>query len=256
MTWSPSLYSRFEDDRTRPVRDLVAAIPAPNPARAIDLGCGPGNSTEVLATRFPTATITGLDSSPEMIAAAQTRLPHLSFETADIATWRAAATYDVILSNAVLQWLPDHATLFPRLASQLADGGSLAIQMPLNLDEPAYRLMHDLAAAPEWRRPPRGNRRQTRRDGHPRLVLQAAQTPLPPGRHVAHPLLPRPVRPRRDRRLVPGQRPAPLPRRPRRPASRNAFLAQYRAGIASAYPPQPDGTSLLPFPRLFLVATR
>ena len=143
MTWSPTLYSRFEDDRTRPVRDLVAAIPATDPAAVIDIGCGPGNSTAVLAARYPRAAITGLDSDPAMIETARRRLPALTFEVQDVLDWHGRA--DVILSNAALQWLPDHATLFPRLAGRLAPGGTLAIQIPDNLDEPAYRAMRETA---------------------------------------------------------------------------------------------------------------
>ena len=111
MTWSAQQYSMFEQQRTRPVRDLVAAIPAGDVRTAVDLGCGPGNSTEVLAQRFPQATITGLDSSQDMLVSARERLPALNFELADIGAWKPARQFDVILANASLQWVPDHATL-------------------------------------------------------------------------------------------------------------------------------------------------
>src|SRR5690349_2665139 len=130
QTWSAGQYLRFEDERTRPVRDLLAAVPGRNPDRAIDLGCGPGNSTEVLHERFPNASIRGLDSSSAMIEAARGRLPDVRFEVGDLRTWQPAERYDVILANAVVQWLPDHETLLPRLVSALGEGGSLAIQMP------------------------------------------------------------------------------------------------------------------------------
>lgn len=122
MTWSAQQYARFEDERTRRVRDLVAAIPRDAARIAIDLGCGPGNSTEVLAARYPTATVRGLDSSDDMIRAARERLPDIGFNVADIADWRAPAPVDIILANASLQWLSDHATLYPRLIAQLAEG--------------------------------------------------------------------------------------------------------------------------------------
>jgi len=128
------------------VRDLVAAIPTRDVKTAVDLGCGPGNSTEVLAGAFPDAKITGLDNSADMIAAARKRLPHIAFELVDLTTWADPGPFDAILSNAVMQWVPDHATLFPKLVGKLGSGGSLAIQMPDNADEPALRLMREVAA--------------------------------------------------------------------------------------------------------------
>ena len=134
MDWSAGQYLKFEDERTRPVRDLLAAVPATTVRRAVDLGCGPGNSTELLAARFPEAEITGIDSSPDMLAAARARLPALRFATANIETWDDPGPWDVMLANAVMQWLPDHARLLPGLVARLAEGGSLAVQMPVNLE--------------------------------------------------------------------------------------------------------------------------
>ncbi len=157
MTWSARQYQRFEDERTRPARDLLAALPALDARLAIDIGCGPGNSTELLAARFPHATVGGFDSSAEMIEAARKRLPALQFEIADVAQWghadaaHAQGPFDVILANAVLQWVPHHAALFPALIAKLARGGALAVQMPDNLSEPAHRLMRELASAAPWR---------------------------------------------------------------------------------------------------------
>ena len=150
MTWSPARYGAFEDERTRPSRDLVAAIPATPAGRMCDLGCGPGNSTEVLAARFPDAAVEGVDSSPDMIAAAQARMPGVQFTVAAIESWDDAGPFGVLLANAVLQWVPDHAALLPRLAARLSPGGSLAVQMPDNLDEPAHVLMRQVAADGPW----------------------------------------------------------------------------------------------------------
>lgn len=150
MTWSAKQYSAFENERTRPVRDLVAALPNEDIATAVDLGCGPGNSTEVLASRYPKAAVTGMDSSDDMVQAARKRLPGIAFELADIETWNPPQQYDVILANAALQWVPDHATLYPRLVSKLAPGGSLAVQTPDNLEEPAHRLARQVAADGPW----------------------------------------------------------------------------------------------------------
>ena len=116
--WSAKQYTAFEAERTRPVRDLVAALPNRAAKTAIDLGCGPGNSTEVLAAAFPDAKVTGLDNSPDMIAAARKRLPQIQFELADLTSWSDPGPFDVILSNAVMQWVPGHDVLFPRLVSR------------------------------------------------------------------------------------------------------------------------------------------
>jgi len=126
MTWSARQYVAFEDERTRPVRDLLAAVPTRNVRVAVDIGCGPGNSTEALRARFPNAAIAGLDSSADMLAAARKRLPDVRFDQVDIATWSDPGPFDVILANAVLQWLPDHARVIPALVGRLAAEGSLA----------------------------------------------------------------------------------------------------------------------------------
>ncbi|WP_150644736.1 methyltransferase domain-containing protein, partial [Pseudomonas fluorescens] len=146
MSWSAKQYVAFEDERTRPARDLLAAVPTVQAHSVIDIGCGPGNSTELLAARFPNAVVRGLDSSPDMIEAARKRLPNVQFDTVAIERWDEPGPFDVILANAVLQWVPDHSTLLPSLVARLAPGGSLAIQMPDNLDQPAHRLMRETAA--------------------------------------------------------------------------------------------------------------
>ena len=150
MSWSARQYLRFEAERTRPVRDLLAAVPNTDVRAAVDLGCGAGNSTEMLAARFPHATVSGLDNSSDMLAAARKRLPNVRFAEADIGSWADEGPFDVILANAVLQWLPDHERLLPDLAGRLAPGGSLAVQMPDNLDEPAHVLMREVAADGPW----------------------------------------------------------------------------------------------------------
>ncbi|MCF5071260.1 methyltransferase domain-containing protein, partial [Pseudomonas syringae] len=150
MSWSAKQYVTFEDERTRPARDLLAAIPTVNAQAVVDIGCGPGNSTELLVQRFPGASVRGLDSSADMIDAARQRLPDVQFDVATIDTWRGDGPFDVIFANAVLQWVPDHATLLPALAGKLANGGSLAIQMPDNLNEPSHRLMREVAASGPW----------------------------------------------------------------------------------------------------------
>jgi trans-aconitate 2-methyltransferase len=147
-TWNATQYLKFGDERTRPSRDLAARIEVAQPARIIDLGCGPGNSTEVLAERWPGADITGLDNSARMIESARAAHPTHRWMAVDIAEWAATEggeTFDVVFSNAALQWLPDHASLLPRLMRRVAPGGALAIQMPAH-NSPAHRIMRAMAA--------------------------------------------------------------------------------------------------------------
>lgn len=161
-TWDAEQYLRFNDQRTRPCRELATRVAVPAPNRVIDLGCGPGNSTAVLAGCWPKAELTGLDSSPEMIAAARRDQPRLTWRVGDIAAWanENAQSYDVVFSNAALQWVDDHAAVFPKLLSHVAPGGALAIQMPGNFDAPAHVIMRKLAESPAWRNrfPTRGVR--------------------------------------------------------------------------------------------------
>jgi trans-aconitate 2-methyltransferase len=252
--WSAKLYTAFENERTRPVRDLVAALPTADVKTAVDLGCGPANSTEVLAARFPGATVTGLDSSPDMIETARQRLPSLHFEVADISTWQPPTGFDVILANAALQWVPDHETLYPRLVSHLNEGGSLAVQTPDNLEKPAHALIRETAKEEPWanrvadaRHPPR----------HSARFYYELLKPL--CRHVDvwrttyfHPLAGGPqavVDWFRSTALRPYVNPLGE-------EEREAFLASYLAKVTKAYPTLADGSVLLPFPRLFIVATR
>jgi trans-aconitate 2-methyltransferase len=253
VTWSARQYSAFENERTRPVRDLVGALRSDDVRNAIDLGCGPGNSTEVLAARYPAAAVTGLDSSEDMVLAARKRLPQLSFEVADIGTWSPAQRYDVILANASLQWLPDHETLYPSLAGKLAEGGSLAIQTPDNIEEPAHRLAREVAAAGPWagkighvKHLPRHSASYyyellRRHCDHVDVWRTTYFHPLAGASAVVEWF--------KGSALLPYL--APLD-----DGERAAFLARYQAEIAKAYPALADGTVLLPFPRLFIVASR
>ncbi len=248
MTWSPAQYSKFESDRTRPVRDLLAAVQA-TPNTAIDLGCGPGNSTELLRARYPDAAIAGLDSDPAMIAAARQRLPDIPFDIANLATWQGTA--DLILSNAVLQWLPDHTTLLPSLLHRLTPGGTLAIQMPDNLDEPAYRAMRDVAG-PDLMRRAEGQRGTMETPTAYYAALKPLCSAVDIWRTTYFHVLENPdaiVEWFRGSGLRPYLAALDEP-------GKADFLTRYRAAIAEAYPPNPDGTVLLPFPRLFLIASR
>src|SRR5271154_2465767 len=255
MTWSAAQYVRFEQERTRPVRDLVQRIPLTHVESAADIGCGPGNSTEVLRERYPQARIVGLDSSPDMIEAARKRLPDIAFEVADMRHWRPKEPLDVILANAVLQWIPDHATLFPALMAQLGPRGALAVQMPDNLDEPSHRLMGEVASNGPWAtkiKDATGARPERHlADWYFRLLRPHAPRVDVWRTTYFHPLAGAPavVEWLKGTGLRPFLDPLEAP-------ERDAYLARYETAIAKAYPAEPDGTVLLPFPRLFFVATR
>jgi trans-aconitate 2-methyltransferase len=254
MSWSAAQYVKFEEERTRPVRDLMARVPTPDARRAADLGCGPGNSTAVLRERYPNAAIVGLDSSPDMIDAARNRLPDVCFDVADIVGWSGDG-FDVILANAVIQWIPDHETLLPGLVAKLAPGGSLAVQTPDNLDEPSHRLMREVAADGPWagKLAVASKARAARRSAEWYFRLLRAHAPRVDVWRTTyfHPL----AGARAIIEWVKGTGLRPFID-PLDPAEREAYLACYEAAIAEAYPTEADGTVLLPFPRLFFVATR
>jgi trans-aconitate 2-methyltransferase len=146
-TWDPDRYLTYADERGRPFVELVARIGASSPATVVDLGCGPGNLTSLLRERWPAAAIRGLDSSSEMIDKARAADPSITFEVADLRTWASRAeSVDVLVSNATLQWVPDHLDLLPALASRVTPGGWFAFQVPGNFEEPSHALRRDLAA--------------------------------------------------------------------------------------------------------------
>jgi trans-aconitate 2-methyltransferase len=238
-----------------PAHDLVHRIPDGAVSCAADIGCGPGNSTEVLRERFPHAHIVGVDSSSDMIDAARKRLPGITLEVADIRRWRPEQPLDVILANAALQWIPGHDTLMPALIARLNPGGALAVQTPDNLDEPSHRLMREIAGAGPWaaKLKDAAKARAARHDAgwyfrllrayasHVDIWRTTYHHPLAGAHAVVEWVKGAGLRPFID---------------PLDESEREAYLARYEAAIAEAYPAEVDGTVLLPFPRLFFVATR
>ena len=148
--WDSRLYLKFESDRTRPPRDLLAQVPLQRARKVVDLGCGPGNSTELLVKRFPDARVIGLDSSPDMLQRARERLPTQTFVQADVAKWRPEPDTDLLFANATFQWVPDHPNVLKRLLAALPPGGVLAVQMPDNKTEPTHTLMAEVAREGGW----------------------------------------------------------------------------------------------------------
>lgn len=148
--WDPTQYLRFSDERLRPALDLLERIDRAAPGLVVDLGCGPGNVTQLLAARWPQARLVGVDGSGPMLARARQALPGASFIQADIGGWTPDARPDVIYANAALHWLPQHEHLFPRLLGLLAPGGVLAVQMPRMHDAPFRTLIPQVAAKGPW----------------------------------------------------------------------------------------------------------
>ncbi|MER7417538.1 trans-aconitate 2-methyltransferase [Micromonospora peucetia] len=149
--WDPTTYLRYGDERSRSFHDLLARVPAERPRAVVDLGCGPGNLTATLAARWPDSRVAGLDSSPEMIAEATATATGVSFAVGDVRHWHPEADVDVVISNAVLQWVPGHRELLTRWARELPAGAWLAVQVPGNFDAPSHRALREVAGRPAWR---------------------------------------------------------------------------------------------------------
>jgi trans-aconitate 2-methyltransferase len=252
--WDTSQYLRFGDERARPFFDLLARVGADKPGLVVDMGCGPGNLTATLAERWPSASVVGVDSSPEMIEAARRHdAPGLSFMRDDIRHWKPQAMPDVIISNAVLQWVPEQRELLAEWAGWLPVGGWLGIQVPANFDQPAHAIMRELAGSARWSpllRDVHLNRQNADPAEYAALLAQAGcavdaweTTYL----HILHgddPVL--------EWYKGSGLRPVLAALDEQNAAD---FLSEYGDRLRMAYPPQPFGT-VLPFRRVFAVAHR
>ena len=251
--WDPALYLKFTDHRLRPALDLMARVPLSEAATIYDLGCGPGNVTKLIAERWPRARVTGVDASPEMLAKARA-IPGITWQHADLATWRAEAPADLVYSNAAFHWLDDHATLFPRLLAQVRPGGFLAVQMPRQQVNPTHRILYEVAREPKWAQATlpglRENPVAEPGDYYEWLTPNAATLDiweveylqaLEGDNAVLNWVLGSIARPVVDRLPADQQ---------------SEFLKRYGERLAAAYPRRPDGRTLLPFRRLFVIAQR
>ena len=255
--WDPATYLGFADERARPFADLVSRVRHTAPATVVDLGCGEGALTASLARRWPDARVLGVDSSPEMLAAAQDHAEpgRVSFARADVRDWAPDGPVDVLVSNAVLHWVPGHADLLVRWAGQLASGGELAVQVPGNFRAPTHTLLTELCRSPRW------SARVAALAPTPDAVLEpAGYLGLLTDAGLAadvwettylHPLTgPDPVL-----RWVSGTVLRPVL------AALDADEAEdltkaYAAALRQAYPPRADGSTVLPFRRVFAVGRR
>lgn len=259
MSWDPNQYLKFAAPRERPALDLLARVPIGNPGRVYDLGCGTGNTTRLLQQRWPRARITGVDSSAEMLAAARDASAEskaryrLEYIQGDLSIWLPGDPVDLFYSNAALHWLGNHETLFPKLMRSLMPHGVLAVQMPTGQDQPRLAVLAELAARPQWRErllhllfpkvgtapayydllAPHGRSLDIWQSEY--LIVLSGDDPVAEWSRGSSlgPLL------------------AALDA-----AEGQAFYDEYAARMRAAYPKRADGTTLLPFPRIFIVAER
>jgi len=253
--WNSELYMKFERERTRAARDLLAQVSHLYPRSVFDLGCGPGNSTQLLLSAFPSAKIVGVDLSPNMLKVARERAPGALFVEEDVEDWRPEETVDLIFANATLHFAEDHYALIERLASFLSPGGALAVQMPNNMREASHAAMRMLSADEPWadRLLPIAKTRAI--VGPPEeyyrlLGSRCSKLDLWQTIYI-HPLdsVDRIVDWFEGSELRPFLKPLSAP-------EREVFLARYRAELALAYAPLPNGKVLLRYPRLFFVAQK
>ncbi len=255
MQWDPHQYLAFANHRLRPALELIARVPLERAGRIVDLGCGAGNITGYLRSRWPAADLAGVDNSPEMLAqAAKERIPGppVRWERGDLATWTPREPVDLIYSNAALHWIGDHGAQFPRLVRQLAPGGVLAVQMPRNFAAPSHALMSTAAQAGPWRE-------RLRPHMHAAPVAEPAfyYDALAPLCKTVD------VWETEYQQVLSGENPVAeftkgswlksLLDALQEP-ERSQFEAEYRRLVLAAYPKRHEGKTLFPFKRLFILA--
>jgi trans-aconitate 2-methyltransferase len=251
--WSPADYLRFGDERTRPSVDLVSRIAVEHPATVIDLGCGPGNSTQVLARRWPKARVVGLDSSAQMIEAARTEYPDGEWVVSGIEEWSPETVFDVVFSNAALQWLPDHGPLVERLFGHVAAGGALAFQIPSATYALVRTLIHEIALEGTWAArmegPLHGLTMEAPAFYYDRLAPRARSVDLWETEYV-HVM----DSPAAIVEWISSTGLRPFLDALESDADREEFVARLHGRVREAYPVRPDGKVLFPFRRTFVIA--
>ncbi|MDH3731707.1 MAG: methyltransferase domain-containing protein [Acidimicrobiia bacterium] len=247
--WAPQQYALFADHRKRAAIDLLSRVHHESPRLIHDIGCGRGEMARVMADRWPEATVIGSDLSSDMLDAARAEASSIGWRQIDISTWQPDATYDVLYANAVFHWVPDHAELLPRLVEALNPGGVLAFQMPLTWPEPINRIARELV------------------EDEPDILELLPKEPAPVEWYydtLARVVSSMDIWETRYQQVLSGDDPvvewakgAAL--RPvmagLKGAALQEFLAEYSSRLSDAYPRRSDGSTLLPFPRRFVVAT-
>ncbi|SDQ74026.1 trans-aconitate 2-methyltransferase [Actinopolyspora saharensis] len=255
--WDPETYLAFSDQRERPARDLLARMNHPDPASVVDLGCGTGNLAPLLTRRWPAARLEALDSAPEMVRAAVEA--GVQARVLDVRDWSPGADTDVVVCNAVLQWVPDHVELVRGWLDALPVGAVFGMQLPGNFRAPAHRAVYELASRAEWGEETGAALRDALRDpdrvltpleyaralSGPNVLIDAWESTYVHRLHGRDPVLNwlrgtalRPVRALLDER------------------SWERFLEELAPMLRSAYPEEADGSTWFPFRRVFVVVRR
>ena len=253
--WDADQYERFRGERSRPFFDLLARIPDQSYRSVVDLGCGTGDLTAALADHWPEARVTGVDLSEAMLTPARTRAEagRLDFLQADLAIWRPEATADLIVSNAAIQWVPDHDALLRHSASYLGSKGVLAVQMPANFESPSHALLKKLSLSKRWA----GKLKKCLRHDVVQPLERYVEIAWGLGLKVdAWETVYQHILPGRDAVLEwmkgTGLRPVMAALKG---AELEEFLAAYGEKLRAAYPETPAGTRF-PFRRFFFVARK
>ena len=254
FSWEPELYKKFEAERNLPCADLIARLPMRDPQRIVDLGCGPGNSTELLARKFPRAKLFALDNSAEMLATARQRVSACEFIQADIATWQTDEKFDLIFANASLQWIENLIPVMKRLAGLLHPGGVLAAQMPRARQLPLHLEAKKLSQQPEWAAqmksvslppepPPPGPAYASLSEGNSKLTVWETEYEhlLPSAEHIVQWIRGTGLRPYLDALSNTDQQ---------------DFLAAYTRRIRTAYPLNEAGCVTLKYTRVFVMVEK
>ncbi len=254
VTWDPNHYLSFDKHRLRPALDLISHIQVAEPDSIVDLGCGPGNITSILQDRWSEASVTGIDSSQEMLDKAHAHNPNILWKQADLKHWDADSAVDLLFSNAALHWLEDHGRLFPELLGNVVPGGTVAIQMPRNWQAASHASINEVIVEGPWKELL-----------EPEILLEPSHSP-----EFYYDIL----APLTDEltiwetdyiQVLEGENPVAefvkgswLQRflQILEEPFRSEFETAYREKILNAYPKQADGKTLFPFKRLFILAQK
>ncbi|MGD1092588.1 MAG: methyltransferase domain-containing protein [Bryobacteraceae bacterium] len=255
MRWDAGLYLKFASERTQPSLDLIRRIQIENPRRIIDIGCGPGNSTEPLWKQWPEATVAGLDRSPEMIEAARKTYPERTWLLGDVHSWKADEPFDLIFSNATLQWVSDHETVCRRIFDQVAPGGALAVQMPAHYESPLHGEIVEVSRDPAWNARMEGARNALTK--HPASFYYDLLGPIASRMDLWETIYYHIVAgPEAVLDWFRGTGFRPYLEALRSDEERQQFEALLLDRYKRSYPPRPSGKVLFPFRRLFFIAYR
>ncbi len=253
--WNPEQYLKYKSERTQPSIDLVSRIKIENPKNIIDIGCGPGNSTQILHQRWPSAEIVGLDHSEEMIKKAREDYPEQKWLAADVSSFKSNIFYDIVFSNAVLHWIPHHEILVPNLFKLVRNRGAMAVQVPANHESPLHKALLSVSSGEKWHRYTKGCEKMLHH--HPAEYYYQLLTPIASKIELWETTYYH-ILPSHQGLIEWGKGTAMKPYLDRLPddSKKNRFEKEVLAGCKKAYKRQKDGSIVFRFNRLFFIAYR